>query len=174
MGIDLNSLPPKHRAAAMEQLRADVAARPAGEAALKNPAGGPQGSVAASASACWPVTSHEPNPILTAFFKENGIPIPVAEFVFHPDRKWRFDFAWSNEKVALEVQGGIFEQGRHTRGAALLKEWQKLNAAAILGWRILYCQPKDILKHEIATMILAALALEASGQPVGQPAGETL
>ncbi len=61
--------------------------------------------------------------------------------------------------LAVEVQGGIFIQGRHSRGAALLKEWEKLNTAAILGWRILYCQPQDLLKKEMAETIKQALGL---------------
>lgn len=72
------------------------------------------------------------------------IPPPLCEYRFHPVRKWRFDFAWPDAKVALEVQGGIWFGGRHTRGAALIKEWEKLNTAASLGWRILYCQPSDL------------------------------
>src|ERR1019366_1704186 len=71
---------------------------------------------------------------------------PTPEFRFDPKRRWRFDYAWPDFKVALEVQGGIFIQGRHSRGAALLKEWEKLNRAAELGWRILYCQPDNLLK----------------------------
>lgn len=30
----------------------------------------------------------------------------VREHRFHPTRRWRFDFAWPDEKVALEVEGG--------------------------------------------------------------------
>ena len=109
--------------------------------------------------------------IVIAYFISCGIPIPELEYRFCSDRKWRFDFAWpvlatvskepgSNlDSVALEVQGGIFIQGRHSRGAALLKEWEKLNAAAILGWRILYCQPADIYKKETMDMIKRALGI---------------
>lgn len=63
-------------------------------------------------------------------------------------------------KLALEVQGGIFIQGRHNRGAALLKEWEKLNAAAILGWRILFCQPQDLCMKDTVEMIRKALYLD--------------
>ena len=96
-------------------------------------------------------------PIVREFFEASGLPDPVFEWRFHPARKWRFDICWPKYKVALEVQGGIFAQGRHTRGAALLKEWEKLNTAATLGWRILYCQPKDLLTRDMATMIFSAL-----------------
>lgn len=67
----------------------------------------------------------------------------MPEYRFAPPRRWRFDWAWLDCKVALEVQGGIWTHGRHTRGAALLKEHEKLNAAAALGWRVLYCTPQQ-------------------------------
>ncbi len=69
------------------------------------------------------------------------LPTPVPEYRFSPPRRWRFDWAWIDQKVALEVQGGLFVQGRHARGAALLKEHEKLNEAAALGWRVLFVTP---------------------------------
>jgi hypothetical protein len=97
--------------------------------------------------------------VVTAFLKSYGIPEPVYELKFHETRKWRFDLAWDIEKVALEVQGGIWVAGRHNRGAQLLKEWEKLNTAAEMGWRILYCQPEDLLKNTTALTIKRALKL---------------
>jgi hypothetical protein len=94
-----------------------------------------------------------------------GIPAPQLEFQFDATRKWRFDFAWpqlaiGNGKLAMEVQGGIWTHGRHTRGAALKKEWEKLNAAAAQGWRILYCEPKDLTSTEMVQAIKAALTTD--------------
>ena len=66
-----------------------------------------------------------------------GLPSPVGELRFHPSRRWRFDWAWPDQKVALEVDGAVFTQGRHTRGAGVEKDMEKLNEAAILGWRVL-------------------------------------
>lgn len=90
----------------------------------------------------------------------NGIPPSVKEHLFAKEsgRKWRFDHAWLDAKLALEVQGGLFRGGRHVRGAALLKEHEKLNAAAILGWRILYCSPRELETGDIFATIMAALA----------------
>lgn len=85
------------------------------------------------------------------------IDVPTPEFRFHPKRRWRFDFAWPDHKVALEVQGGIFTQGRHTRGAALEKEHEKLNSAAILGWRVLYVTPKQVANGEALAYVTDAL-----------------
>lgn len=96
--------------------------------------------------------------LFLAALDDGGIPRPVAEYCFCSARKWRFDFAWINDRVALEVQGGIFRRGRHTQGAALLKEWEKLNTAACLGWRVLYCQPDDLLRLVTIDTIREALA----------------
>lgn len=85
----------------------------------------------------------------------HDLPIPEHEYQFAPPRKWRFDYAWvvnyegipqkiERVKLALEIQGGLFTGGRHSRGPALLKEHEKLNTAVILGWRVLFCVPKDL------------------------------
>jgi hypothetical protein len=88
-----------------------------------------------------------------------GLPVPVSEYRFAPPRRWRFDFAWPNtgHKLALEVQGGLFIQGRHSRGAALLNEHEKLNAAAMLGYRVCFCTPKQIQNGEALAIVEKAL-----------------
>ena len=63
-------------------------------------------------------------------------PAPEVEYRFHPVRRWRFDFAWPVSKVAVELDGGTWTQGRHTRGAGYRGDCEKLNAAALLGWRV--------------------------------------
>lgn len=109
--------------------------------------------------------------IVIAYWIECGIPEPLVEYRFCSDRKWRFDFAWENWKgkwgaencdrfpVALEVQGGIFIKGGHNRGAQMLKEWEKFNTAACLGWRLLYCQPKDLCMQSTVQLIKKALRI---------------
>ena len=67
----------------------------------------------------------------------------VAEFRFHPARRWRFDFAnpgaaW---RLAVEIEGGIFSRGRHTRGAGFLRDCEKYNTAALHGWTVLRYAP---------------------------------
>lgn len=74
-----------------------------------------------------------------------GLPEPVPEYKFHDTRRWRFDWAWPQYRLALEVQGGLFTRGRHARGPALLKEHEKLNTAASLGWRVLFATPQNVL-----------------------------
>ena len=66
-----------------------------------------------------------------------GVPPHETEFRFHPVRQWRFDFAWPEHRVALEVEGGVWNSGRHTRGSGFIGDCEKYNAAAVLGWRVL-------------------------------------
>lgn len=95
--------------------------------------------------------------IVQAFWKSIGIPPAMDEYQFDSARKWRFDFAWPMEKVALEVDGGIWVAGRHNRGAAMKATWEKENTAICQGWRILRCEPGDLLKTEMAFLIGQAL-----------------
>ena len=77
--------------------------------------------------------------------KANALAVPMFEFRFHPERKWRFDCAWPFLwKIAIEVEGGVFTQGRHTRGKGAVGDMEKYNAAALDGWRILRYTPQQI------------------------------
>ena len=78
-----------------------------------------------------------------------GVPEPVSEFRFHASRKWRIDWAWPAYKIGLEVDGGIWHNGRHTRGAGWLKDSEKLNAAAIAGFRMLRTTPQQMASGAI-------------------------
>ncbi len=66
---------------------------------------------------------------------------PTAEHRFHAQRKWRFDYAFVAERVALEVEGGVYSGGRHTRPAGFLGDMAKHNEAAVDGWLVLRCTP---------------------------------
>ena len=66
----------------------------------------------------------------------NGIE-PTPEFQFHPVRKWRFDFCWVNQKVACELDGGVYTNGRHVRGKGFENDIEKLNVAVLNGWKVL-------------------------------------
>ena len=97
--------------------------------------------------------------IVSQYYTSCGLPVPVFEYRFHVVRKWRIDIAFPENKLAIEVQGGIFINGRHSRGAALLKEWEKLNTLAEMGWRVMYCQPQDVCLNDFVMQIKNALAL---------------
>lgn len=56
------------------------------------------------------------------------------EHLFARPRRWRFDFAWPEFKLAVEIDGGTWSGGRHTRGAGFAKDCEKMNAAQLAGW----------------------------------------
>ena len=74
------------------------------------------------------------------------LPEPVREHRFHAIRKWRFDFAYPAHKLAIEVEGGVWSGGRHTRGSGFVKDMEKYNTALMDGWRVYRCTPDMIAK----------------------------
>ena len=59
-----------------------------------------------------------------------------SEYRFLPPRRFRFDFAAVEVKVAIEINGGNWGRGRHTNPKALINEYEKLSLAALHGWRV--------------------------------------
>lgn len=92
-------------------------------------------------------------PIVLAYFKQHGLPPCEPEYRFCKERKWRADFAFVNEKILLEIEGGVFTRGRHLRPTGFLADCEKYNKAAVLGWRVLRVQPKDLLMPETIEML---------------------
>ena len=85
----------------------------------------------------------------------------VEEYQFHPTRKWRFDYAWPRYLVAVEKDGGVWSGGKHGRGSGIVKDHEKQNAAAVLGWRILRCTPQQLTDPAFAQTVLDALNYKA-------------
>ena len=73
-----------------------------------------------------------------------GLPSPEAEVLFHPTRKWRFDYAWPDQKIALEVHGATHNNGRHTRGKGYANDREKMNEAQLLGWIVIEVASENI------------------------------
>lgn len=88
-----------------------------------------------------------------------GLPTPVCEYRFHPVRKWRIDYYFeaNGRRVGLEVEGGIWSGGRHTRGAGFKGDMEKYNAAAQMGITILRVVPADLLKIQNFDLIKKTL-----------------
>ena len=74
---------------------------------------------------------------LALHIRASQLPPPEREHRFHPVRKWRFDFAWPDRKLAAECEGGIWTGGAHTRGKHFTSDCEKYNQAALIGWRVL-------------------------------------
>ena len=81
----------------------------------------------------------------------------VKEYMFHPVRKWRFDYAIPEHKVALEVEGGIWTKGRHTRPQGFLGDIEKYNAGTLLGWRIFRVTPDELYSNKTFNLLKDAI-----------------
>jgi hypothetical protein len=88
-----------------------------------------------------------------------GLPRPEREWKFETKRRWRFDYAWPLQMIALEVEGGVWTGGRHTRGAGFLKDVEKYNRAAVLGWRLLRVTPDKLVSFGTFEMLREILGL---------------
>ena len=85
-----------------------------------------------------------------------GLPKPKMEYLFHPRRKWRFDFAWPQYMIAVEVEGGIHNGGRHVTSDGFTKDCKKYNEAAYLGWRVIRVT-SDMLQDKSGIIIIAKI-----------------
>lgn len=94
----------------------------------------------------------------------SGLAVPVAEHRFHATRRWRFDWAFLDAKLAVEVEGGSFLPGggRHTRGAGFVKDTEKYAEALILGWRVLRVTPQQISDGQAVTWVAKILTVRAA------------
>lgn len=76
-----------------------------------------------------------------------------AELQFCPSRKWRFDFADRADMIAVEVEGGVWTNGRHTRPVGFLGDIEKYNTATAMGWRVLRTTPKQLVSDEFVELV---------------------
>lgn len=91
-------------------------------------------------------------------------PAPVTEFVFHPVRDWRFDYAWPAAKVAVEMEGGTFKRGgrsRHTTAVGHHEDCNKYNEAALLGWCVLRYTAKHMAESPVPVVEQVAWAIRS-------------
>ena len=97
---------------------------------------------------------------LAAHIRYMGLPEPQRQYKFSPSRRWKFDFCWPDKMLAVEVDGGTWTGGRHTRGAGFQADCEKLNAAVIAGFRVLRFTGKMIRSGEALVIIEAALGVD--------------
>jgi very-short-patch-repair endonuclease len=87
------------------------------------------------------------NILLEIHLNELGLKF-MREHKFHPKRRWRFDYIIFNPRMcrtAVEIEGAIWTQGRHTRGSGYTKDLEKYREAAVLGWRVLRFSTQEVL-----------------------------
>lgn len=77
------------------------------------------------------------------YLRSEGIAFE-REHRFHPTRRWRFDLAIVEHRIAVEIHGQFTAIGgrsvaysRHTSVKGFAADLEKKRAAALLGWRVL-------------------------------------
>jgi len=84
----------------------------------------------------------------------------IKEYKFHPERRWRFDYAIPAHRVALEVEGGVWTGGRHTRPQGFLGDIEKYNTATLMGWRVFRTTPDELLRVSTINLLKQAIFSE--------------
>lgn len=81
----------------------------------------------------------------------------VKEYAFHQKRRWRFDYAIPEYRIAIEVEGGVWTKGRHTRAKGFLGDMDKYNTAAVMGWTLVRTTPTKLMTKQTFDYIKQAL-----------------
>lgn len=92
-----------------------------------------------------------------------GLPAPEREFGGKagpwPGRRFRADLAWPPARLLVEVDGGVWTGGRHSRGAGIRSDCVKISLAVANGWRVMRVIPDQIKSGEAAGWVERALAV---------------
>jgi hypothetical protein len=83
---------------------------------------------------------------IETYCRAKGLPEPVREYAFAEGigRKWRLDYCWPAQGIALEIEGAVWMNGRHTRGSGFVKDIEKYNELACMGCRLLRATPQQV------------------------------
>jgi very-short-patch-repair endonuclease len=95
--------------------------------------------------------------LLFQHIKLVGLPEPEREYRFAPPRRYRADFAYPEQKILVEVQGGIYTRGAHSRGTGLERDYEKINLAQLNGFMVFQFSRKMIESGEAITVLEKAL-----------------
>jgi|TARA_Y100000310_G_scaffold98201_1_gene95908 very-short-patch-repair endonuclease len=99
-----------------------------------------------------------------------GLPTPEQEYRFAPEvdgkpvRRWRADLAWPDRQLAVEIDGGMFFGGRHGGARSVVKDLEKRNAYALLGWQTLHVTPTQVIRGEAIKLLLVAFGHKSVGE----------
>ncbi len=114
--------------------------------------------------------------------RDRGL-VPSKEHRFHPERMWRFDYAFIDRKIAIEIDGGSFgrvvichqckqpvkrflksggtmlirEGSGHNTGPALNRDHEKFNEAARMGWFVYHFTPERIKDHTAINFVVSLM-----------------
>lgn len=124
-----------------------------------------------------------------------GAPRPRREFRFAPPRRWRFDLAWPEMMLAIELEGGTRGRpvtchacgsrvrarqrdgsvgrelrigGAHGR-ARVDSDAEKYNVAALAGWRVLRYTTAMVEQHWFVADLWSLGMVRADLKWIGSP-----
>ena len=83
------------------------------------------------------MSASELEDIFAAQLDAVGLDGYVREYQAIPGRRYRFDFCWVKERLAVEIQGGTYSRGAHARPLGIKRDYEKGNLAVQFGWRVL-------------------------------------
>ena len=95
------------------------------------------------------------NMIFLHLLKEVGL-MPDQEFRFDSKRKWRFDYAFPDKCLAIEIEGGVYTKGAHGSITGIKRDIEKYSEAAAAGWRVIRVLPEDMTKERTINLIKLA------------------
>ena len=81
----------------------------------------------------------------------------LEEYKFHPTRRFRFDFALPRLRLAIEVDGGIFTGGRHSRGLGQEADMVKGHEATLLGWSVLHFSVRQVKSGYASQIVMRVM-----------------
>ena len=82
-----------------------------------------------------------------------GGPALEREYRFHDVRRWRADFAHVEARVLIEIEGGIWVNGRHNRAAGFNADLEKYLEAGLAGWRVFRLGPDQITLENVERLV---------------------
>ena len=87
------------------------------------------------------------------------LPEPQLQFRFSTKRQFRLDFAWADQTLGVEVEGGIWRKGggAHSHPSNIERDIEKHNLMAMEGWALIRVTPKMIQSGEALQLIEAYL-----------------
>ena len=83
------------------------------------------------------MSASELEDIFAAQLDAVGLDGYVREYQAIPGRRFRFDFCWVKERLAVEINGGTYSRGAHARPLGIKRDYEKGNLAVQFGWRVL-------------------------------------
>lgn len=92
--------------------------------------------------------------------KNAGLQGLTAEHQFMTTRKFRYDFAFVEHKVAIDYEGGIFAaEASHSSISGILRDIEKHTEAQLHGWIVIRCTAKTVENGQALRFIKRALEI---------------